>query len=672
MIVEENRTADQIIGNKLAPNINRLAREYGYASNFYGERHPSQPNYIAMLGGDTFGIRDDDAFYCNPAMQRSGCDSAAVPGYVDHTISARSLPDQLGAKGLTWKGYFQDIPQPGSLAYVWPVADQPVAGKPERLYAAKHNGFLSFATVQSDPELSKKIVSFDVLERDITGNSLPNYAHIVPNQCNDMHGLHRGIVPPECVQTNVAGLLRNADRTVGEVVGKLMASPAWRSPDNFAIVITFDEGGVESAAHPHPAGCCGSGGADHNNPGGGWIPTIVVTNHGPRRVVDPTPYNHYSLLRSTEEAFGITEYLGHAADTAQGVGSMLPLFATTAPATAAPGKGATAATAVISKRVPLGAPDKWDYLVYEPGSRRVYVSHGNEIAIVDPQESRVVGRVAGIAGSHGVVVVPSLGRGYAGSADTNTAVVFDLKTLKKLKTIPVGDDADAMVYDAAEKRVFVMDSDGGAFTAIDAVDEKALATVSLGGKPEFAVVDGAGSLFINIASTGEIVRVNARSLKIEERWAVPGCERPHGLAIDTVARRLFSSCENGKLLVVTTRGRIVATLPIGIGSDAVAFDAKRRRIYSSNKDGTLSVIAAKGADSYVPLEPLTTAPRAKTMALDPVLGRIFLVSGALDHVDPPAQKGELPDAILKPGTLELLVLEHPWQRGPGTAAAHRN
>src|SRR5258708_17389177 len=113
VIVEENRTADQVIGNKLAPNINRLARKYGYASNFYSERHPSQPNYIAMLGGNTFGIIDDDAFYCKPGLKKWGCDSSSEAGYVDHTIFARSLPDQLAAKSLSWKGYFQDIPRPG-------------------------------------------------------------------------------------------------------------------------------------------------------------------------------------------------------------------------------------------------------------------------------------------------------------------------------------------------------------------------------------------------------------------------------------------------------------------------------------------------------------------------------------------------------------------------------
>ncbi|MBS0364953.1 MAG: phosphoesterase [Proteobacteria bacterium] len=322
VIIEENRTADQVIGNALAPNINRLARRYGYAANFYGERHPSEPNYIAMLGGDTFGIQDDDAFYCKPGVRIPGCLLSTQRGYPDHTIGARSLADQLAAKGLTWKGYFEDLPQPGALVYAWPLPEQPLPGKPVKLYVSKHNGFVSFAAVQKDPALAGKLVGFDVLERDIASGQLPNYAHIVPNECNDMHGLHGDNVPEGCASD--AGLVARADRVVGEIVAKITGSPMWRRAENSAIVITFDEGGRRAPGHPD--GCCGSTPGDPDNPGGGWVATVVITNHGPRGLIDRTPYNHYSLLRTTEAAFGITEYLGHAADTGAGVRIMTPLF----------------------------------------------------------------------------------------------------------------------------------------------------------------------------------------------------------------------------------------------------------------------------------------------------------------------------------------------------------
>jgi hypothetical protein len=326
VLIEENHTADEIIGNPSLPVINRLAKEYGYASQFYAERHPSEPNYVAMVGGNTFGIADDDAFYCKPRLAAYGCAKSGSAGYVDHTVSARSLADQILARGLRWKGYFEDLPAPGSLDWRWPSPQSPAPGKPEALYASKHNGFISFKSVQGDPARAERIVGFDVLYHDLAQDTVPAYAQIVPNQCNDMHGLDGDNVPADCAKSNKHGLMSRGDATVGTITDKIMQSAAWKGAGNTAIVITFDEND-DKRDDGHPAGCCGSAQGDADNPGGGWIPTIVITNHGPRGVVDATPYNHYSLLRTTEDALGIAEHLGHAADSAKGVTVMAPLFA---------------------------------------------------------------------------------------------------------------------------------------------------------------------------------------------------------------------------------------------------------------------------------------------------------------------------------------------------------
>ncbi len=323
VIVEENHTTDEIIGT--APTITQLSKTYGFASNYFGIRHPSEPNYVAMIGGDTFGIRDDDAFYCKPGSKAFGCEKAGAADYVDHTVSGPSLATQLEAKGLTWKGYFEDIPEP--LAFRWPSPQSPVAGKPDSLYAAKHNGFITFKSVQDDPKKAGKIVGFDVLERDIAAGALPAFALVVPNQCNDMHGLRGHDVPPDCIGKNSDGLIDRADRTLAHIVDAVLAGPQWKAPGNTAIVITFDENDDDRAS-PRPNGCCGSVAGDPDHPGGGWIPTIVIANHGPRGLVDPTPYNHYSLLRTVEDAFGVAEHLRHAGDDKAGVVSMTPLFAT--------------------------------------------------------------------------------------------------------------------------------------------------------------------------------------------------------------------------------------------------------------------------------------------------------------------------------------------------------
>jgi hypothetical protein len=328
VIVEENKDYGQVIDNEVAPNLSRLAAQYGLATNFYGEAHPSQGNYIAMLAGDTFGIHDNDAYYCRPLKVDPFCPNSARADYVDHTLSARSLADQLEAKGLTWKAYMESLPQPGSLIPRWPSAAHPVAGLPNELYAAKHNGFVLFRHVQNDPRLGQKLVSFTELEHDLATGELPNYAEIVPNQCNDMHGRDASpATPVDCDKANMAALITRGDRVVGELTHKIMASKIWLAPENSAIVITFDEGSKDESQGAD-LGCCGYQPGNAANSGGGRIPTIVITNHGPRHVVDPTPYNHYSLLRTTEDAFGIQEHLRHAGDEAQGVVPMTPLFAT--------------------------------------------------------------------------------------------------------------------------------------------------------------------------------------------------------------------------------------------------------------------------------------------------------------------------------------------------------
>ncbi|MGO9983787.1 MAG: alkaline phosphatase family protein [Rhodomicrobium sp.] len=332
VIVAENKKFDQIIGRPEAPRLNGLAKEYGLATQFYGEVHPSEGNYVAMLAGDTFGIHDDDAWYCEPLKRDGHCLHSMLPGYVSHSISAPSLMDQLEGAKLTWKGYFEDLPEPGSLAIYDPAQEHPDPGRPSMLYASKHNGFVNFERVRQDPGLAQKIVPLGQLHKDLAAGAMPNYAHIVFNQCNDMHGLYRSAVPTPPEDCGVGrgeaetstGPVKRGDAAIGSIVDEIVAAPVWSKPGNVAIVITWDEDGWNTAG---PQGCCGFDPHSEANFGGGHIATIVVTNHGPRHAEDPQPYNHYSLLRSTEEAFGIREYLGLAGASDKGVKAMTPLFA---------------------------------------------------------------------------------------------------------------------------------------------------------------------------------------------------------------------------------------------------------------------------------------------------------------------------------------------------------
>ncbi|MFI4966304.1 MAG: alkaline phosphatase family protein [Caulobacterales bacterium] len=322
VIVEENKDYAQVLSGTFAPNLARLARTYGEATNFFAEVHPSEANYVALLGGDTFGIHDDDAFYCKPGMGADpACGGAGAPGYASHSVPGPHLGQQLEDAGLTWKGYYEDLPAPGSLAVTAGKLPTAAGPRPAALYASKHSGFLNFEAVQRDPKRADHIVDFHRLDADIAADRLPAFALIVPNQCNEMHGLHGEGVPPDCDGANVGALIARGDREIGTLVSRLQKTAAWQGAENMAIVITFDEG-----AGKLRGGCCGVTPHAPSNFGGGHIPTVVITNHGPRGAKDPTAYNHYSMLRTFEDLFGLSDHLRHASDLRGGVVSMAPLF----------------------------------------------------------------------------------------------------------------------------------------------------------------------------------------------------------------------------------------------------------------------------------------------------------------------------------------------------------
>lgn len=281
LIVDENKTYEQIVDAKAAPGITKLAHRYGLATRYFAVTHPSQPNYVAIVGGSTHGIRDD----------------------AHHVVDAPNLATQLQGAHLSWKDYLESIPQPGSLAdYAGP-------------YAAKHSGFVQYASVRNDPNRAQHLVGFDVLERDLRAGRVPNFAMIAPNLCNDMHGQAK-LFGAKCF----ADLIETGDGEIVKLVGEIQSSPVWREKGNVAVVLTWDEDDAGSTA-----GCCGNDASDPANRGGGHVATIVITNHGRRGVVDAAPYSHYSLLRTIEDGLGIRTHLGRAA--APGVHDMTPLFA---------------------------------------------------------------------------------------------------------------------------------------------------------------------------------------------------------------------------------------------------------------------------------------------------------------------------------------------------------
>jgi YVTN family beta-propeller protein len=302
----------------------------------------------------------------------------------------------------------------------------------------------------------------------------------------------------------------------------------------------------------------------------------------------------------------------------------------------------------------LGAPDGWKYLAFDPATKSVFVAHGNEITVVDSASMRIIGHVPGMAGAHGVAIVPG-GHGYAASSKSATVSVFDPKTFKVIAVLKAGEDANSVTYDAASHHVFVANDDAGTITVIDATTDAAVASIPLAGGEglESAAADGMGHVFVNHGAQNDIVRIDTRKSLVDSTWPLPGCTKPQGLALDVASRRVFVSCDNGRLLVLDAHdGRLIASVPIGPDSDSVLLDARRRRIYTANADGTLSVIAIESPDRYVPQTAIATAKGAHTAALDPATGVVYLVTADI------AAKAPLrPHYIFKPGTVKLLAID---------------
>lgn len=293
---------------------------------------------------------------------------------------------------------------------------------------------------------------------------------------------------------------------------------------------------------------------------------------------------------------------------------------------------AAAATTVhyrLVKSVALGAPDSWDYLVYDPPSHRVYVAHGNRLTVVDGRSGRIVGRVGPIAGGpHGIAISHAAGVGVTDDGRAGRAIIFSLRTLKVLKRLKIQRGADAVAFDPTSRHAFVIDGHTGSVAVIDPGRERVVKIIHIGGDLEYAVAGDNGRLYINGVTGHEIFRIDTATNRVDARWPMSACRDPHGLAIDTRTHRLFSSCENGRLEVVNAEsGAVVATLPIGRGTDSARFDPRRKLIFSSNGlDGTLSVIREVNANTFVPAGTVGTAVSGRTMGIDPASGRVYVAA----------------------------------------------
>jgi YVTN family beta-propeller protein len=307
----------------------------------------------------------------------------------------------------------------------------------------------------------------------------------------------------------------------------------------------------------------------------------------------------------------------------------------------------------LADRVKLGGEGGWDYLTYDSGANRLFITRGTHVMVVDAKTLQPTGDIADLQGVHGVALAPELGHGFITSGGDNMLVIFDLKTLKVLDKVKVGERPDAVLYDASAKRVYTFNAKTQDSTVVDATTGKVVGTVPLGGKPETGVADGKGNVYVNVEDRSEIVRIDTAKLTVAEHYPMAGCDEPSALAIDVAHRRLFAGCGSKILAVVDPdAGKLVTTVDIGGGVDAGAFNPKTQQIFMSCGEGVLSVIHEDSPNKYSVVQSVPTVKRARTMALDAASNTVYTVTAQFDPTPPPA--GQRPKMI--PDTFELLVV----------------
>jgi len=306
-----------------------------------------------------------------------------------------------------------------------------------------------------------------------------------------------------------------------------------------------------------------------------------------------------------------------------------------------------------------GGREYFDYITFDGGSGRLYLSHGSEVLVVDATSGKEVGKIGGLKVSHGVAIVPDVGRGFISDGAQGKAIIFDLKTLQKVGEAEAAPDADCIIYDPASKRVFTFNGDGHNASVIDPATGKKIGTVDLGGGPEFAVADGQGMIYNNLEDESEVVAIDSRSLTVKSRWPIAPAGAPAPIAMDREHRRLFVAGREPAMMVVMNAddGKVIQSFAISGGADADVYDPASGLIFVSTREGWVHIFHEDSPDHYSEAGKIKTEFGAKTMAYDPSTKRVFVDTA--DFSKPPAATKEnphpRPSAI--PGTFRLLVYE---------------
>ena len=313
----------------------------------------------------------------------------------------------------------------------------------------------------------------------------------------------------------------------------------------------------------------------------------------------------------------------------------------------------------VLQRWKIGGEGSWDYLTLDSASQRLFITRATRVDVISTVTGKLMGSVATAQGVHGVALANALNRGYSSNGRSNSVTAFELDTLKIIQEVKIpGGNPDAILYEPAGKHVFTFNGMSKNVTVLDATSLAVVATIPVPDKPEFAVDDGHGQIFVNIESDpGQIVAIDTQKLTVKSTWPLPGCNSPSGLALDGSHHRLFSVCD-GKVMAVTDAlsGKQVARVAIGEHPDAAAYDEKRALAFSSNGEGTLTVVHQDSADGYTVADTVQTQKGARTMAIDEKTGKIYLATADFGPAPAATTDQPHPRPSLIPNSFVVLVV----------------
>jgi len=304
-----------------------------------------------------------------------------------------------------------------------------------------------------------------------------------------------------------------------------------------------------------------------------------------------------------------------------------------------------------------GGQEYFDYITVDSASRRVYLSHGTEVLVVNADTGALEGKISGLKRCHGVALVSGLSRGFITDGAQGKIIIFDLKTLKVAGEASAANDADSIIYDPASKHVFSFNGDSHNSTVVDPASGNVIGTVDLPGAPEFAAADGRGAIYNNLEDKDEVVVIDSRSLTVKSRWPVSPAGRPTAMAADPEHRRLFISGRNPQMLVImdADNGKVIQSFPISAGADANVYDPKTGRVFVSTREGWIHIFHEDSPDHFSEVEKVKTEFGAKTMGFDSKTDQIFVDTADFSPAPAPTQERPHPNSRPVPGTFHLLV-----------------